>query len=117
MSFSRAVRRGVPAVLGGAAAVVLLPDVLRLDGRLPMIATVAWRPQAVVGAALAASALGAWRPTRPAGVVLGAVAAAGATAVARRMPGRDGGGAAGEPLTVLSANVFTGRADTGRSPR
>ena len=35
-------------------------------------------------------------------------------AVARRIPGRDDGGAAGEPLTVLSANVFTGLADTGQ---
>ena len=78
-----------------------------------MIATVAWRPQAVVGAALAASALGAWRPTRGAGVVLGAVAAAGAAAVAHRMPVRRAAGGPGEPVTVLSANVFTGRADTG----
>ena len=84
MVFSGAVRGVATAVLGGAAAVVLLPDVLRLDGRLPLIATVAWRPQAVVGAALAASALGAWRPTRRAGAVLGTVAAAGATAVASR---------------------------------
>ena len=114
MSFSRAIRRAVPAVLGGAAAAVLLPDVLRLDRRLPMLAAVAWRPQAVVGVAAAGAALGAWRTTRPAGVALGTVAAAGAMAVARRMPGRDDDGAAGEPLTVLSANVFTGRADAGQ---
>ncbi len=112
MSFSRAMRRAVPVVLGGAAAAVLLPDALGLDGRLPMLATVAWRPQAVVGVAAAGAALGAWRPTRPAGVALGTVAAAGAVAVARRMPGREDRGA-GESLTVLSANVFAGRADTG----
>ena len=114
MSFSRAMRRGVPAVLGGAAAAVLLPDVLRLDGRLPMLAAVAWRPQAVAGVAAAGAALGVWRPTRPAGIALGAVAAAGAMAVARRIPGRDDDGTAGESLTVLSANVFTGRADAGQ---
>lgn len=107
------VRRLVPAVLGATAAAVVLPDVLRLDGRLPMIATVAWRPHATVGAALAASALGAWRATRPVGVVLGAVAVSGAAAVVARTPLRRVAGAAGEPLTVLSANVFTGRADTG----
>ena len=114
MSFSRAMRRCVPVSLGGAAAAVLLPDVLGLDGRLPMLAALAWRPQAVVGVAAAGAALGAWRTTRPAGVALGTVAAAGAVAVARRMPARDDDGAAGEPLTVLSANVFTGLADAGQ---
>ena len=114
MVLSRAVRGVATAVLGGAAAVVLLPDVLRLDGRFPWIVTVAWRPQAVLGAALAASALGAWRPTRGAGVVLGTVAAAGAAAVAHRTPVRRAAAGPGEPVTVLSANVFTGRADTGR---
>jgi len=113
MVLSRAARGVAAAVLGGAAAVVVLPDALRLDGRLPWIATVAWRPQAVVGAALAASALGAWRPTRGAGVALGAVAAAGAAAVAHRTPVRRAAAGAGELVTVLSANVFTGRADTG----
>ena len=77
MSFSRAICRAVPAVLGGAAAAVLLRDVLRLDRRLPMLAAVARRPQAVVGVAAAGAALGAWRTTRPAGVALGTVAAAG----------------------------------------
>jgi endonuclease/exonuclease/phosphatase (EEP) superfamily protein YafD len=110
---SSTARRLALAAFGGAAAVVLLPDVLRLDGRLPMIATVAWRPQAVAGAALTASALVTWRPTRPAGAVLCAVAAAGAVAVARRTGTERAAVATGEPLTVLSANVFTGRADTG----
>src|SRR4051794_8802364 len=108
MSFSHAVRRIAPAVLGGAAAVVLVPDVVTLDSRLPMIAAVAWRPQAVVGAALTGSTLAAWRPTRPAGLALGVVAAAGAAAVVRRVR-RTGqqtaGAAASEPVTVLSANV------------
>src|SRR5690349_3085643 len=114
MSFSRAICRAAPAVLGGAAAAVLLPDVLRLDRRLPMLAAVAWRPQAVVGVAAAGAAFGAWRTTWPAGIALGAVAAAGAVAVARRIPGRADGDAAGEPLTVLCANVFTGLADAGQ---
>jgi endonuclease/exonuclease/phosphatase (EEP) superfamily protein YafD len=116
MLSSHAVRRIAPAVLGGVAAAVLVPDVVKLDGRLPMIAAVAWRPQAVVGAALAGSTLAAWRPTRPAGLALGVVAAAGAAAVVRRLrrtAQEAAGGTASEPLTVLSANVFTGRADTG----
>jgi endonuclease/exonuclease/phosphatase (EEP) superfamily protein YafD len=78
-----------------------------------MIATVAWRPQAVAGAALTASALGVRRTTRPAGAVLGAVAAAGAVAVARRARADRADPATGEPVTVLTANVYTGRADTG----
>ena len=110
---SRAARRLGLAALGATAAVVVVPDVLRLDRRLPMIATVAWRPQAVVGTAVAASVLAAARPTRRAGAVLGVVAAAGAVAVAHRTSIRSVERASGELVTVLSANVFTGRADTG----
>ena len=61
-----------------------------------------------------ASVLCAWRITRPAGAALGAVAVAGAVAVVHRTPRSRAVHGPGEPLTVLSANVFTGRADTGR---
>ena len=109
----RLVRRALPVLVGGAAAAVLVPDVARLDRRLPMIATVAWRPQAVVGTALAAATLAAPPATRPTAATLGAVAAAGAAALAARVrrpapatPGPD-------DLTILSVNVLSGRADTG----
>ena len=114
MSLSSALRRAVPVAAGAAAALVLLPDVLRLDGRLPLIAAVAWRPHAVAGAAAAGAVLSAWRPTRRPGVALGLVACAGAGAVAARLPRPARAGRAAVPLTVLTANVFSGRADTGR---
>ena len=118
MSDTRLVRRvargAVPLLTGAAAAVVLVPDLLGRDRRLPMIATVAWRPQAVIGAAIGAALLAPWRATRPTAAVVGAVAAAGSVAVVSRMyrpvpaaVGPDG------VLTLLTANVLCGRADTG----
>jgi len=108
-------RRLAPAaVLGAAAVPVLVPDVLSLDQRLPMIATVAWRPQAVAGVALTATALAAWRPSRPAAAALGAVAGAGlATLAARMRRSTPTATPTGTQLTVLSLNVLSGRADTG----
>jgi endonuclease/exonuclease/phosphatase (EEP) superfamily protein YafD len=113
MAVPRSVRRAVPVAAGAAAAVVLVPDVLRLDRRLPGIATVAWRPQGIACAAAGAAVLAAWRPARPAAAALGAAAAVGSVAVAARMR-RPGATAAGPAtLTVLSLNVLGGRADTG----
>jgi endonuclease/exonuclease/phosphatase (EEP) superfamily protein YafD len=114
----RRARRAAPVAAGALAAAVLLPDVLRLDRRLPAIATVAWRPQGVVCAAAGAAVLAVWRPARPTAAALGAVAVAGAAAVAarlRRPRARRRPPAAADPvtLTVLTLNVFGGRADTG----
>ncbi len=118
MVVPRSVRRAVPVAAGVAAAAVLIPDVLRLDRRLPAIATVAWRPQGVVGAAAGAAVLAAWPPARRTAAALAAVAVAGSAAVAARMrrPGvhpRPPAAAGSATLTVLSLNVFGGRADTG----
>jgi endonuclease/exonuclease/phosphatase (EEP) superfamily protein YafD len=113
MVSSRVARRALPAVALGATAVVLVPDVLRLDRRLPLLAAVAWRPQAVVGAALGAGVLSAWPAARPTAAALGAAAGAGAVAVAARMPRRSTVGARPDDVTILALNVFSGRADTG----
>src|SRR5947208_2237014 len=115
MTLRRLARRAAPPVLGVAAAAVLVPDVLRLDGRLPMIATVAWRPQALAAAVGGAGLLATWRPARPVAAALGAVGLAGGVALGARLR-RTAVRAepAGDPadLTILSLNVFGGRADT-----
>ena len=102
--------------LAVTAAGVLVPDMLGLDRRLLLLAAVAWRPQALVAAAAGAGALAAWRPARPVAAGLGMAAAAGLAALGSRMR-RPAVASTGdvEPvdLTVLSLNVFSGRADTG----
>jgi endonuclease/exonuclease/phosphatase (EEP) superfamily protein YafD len=115
MARSSLTRRILPAALGAVAATILVPDLLKIDRRLLTIAAVAWRPHAVVSAALAAAALSAWRPARPAAAALAAVSAAGAAAVIARVPRPVVGtsSAGGRELTILSVNVLTGRADTG----
>ena len=110
---NESLRRVLPVLAGGAAAAVLLPDVARLDRRLPAIAAVAWRPHAVAATALAAAALAVRPAGRPTAAALAQAAAAGGTAVAARLP-RGGSGTAGrDDLTVLAVNVLSGRADTG----
>ena len=114
----RVARGALPVVTGAAAATVLVPDLLVPDAlgrdrRLPMIATVAWRPQAVAGALAAAALLAPWRATRPTAVTVGALAAAGAATTAARMRRPVPAAGRGGPLTLLSANVLCGRADTG----
>jgi endonuclease/exonuclease/phosphatase (EEP) superfamily protein YafD len=98
--------------IGLAAAAVLLPDLVGLDRRLPFLAAVAWRPQAVVGAAAGAAVLSAWRPARPTAAAVAGVVAAGSVATAARL-GRRPARAAGGPhdITLLCLNVFGGRAD------
>src|SRR5690348_9436067 len=100
------------AGVAGAAA-VLIPDLLGVDGRQPMLATVAWRPQALVGAALGAVVLSTRRSRRPAAAVLGAVTAVGVTAIAARTPHADRVAPGPHDLTILGLNVFSGQADTG----
>src|SRR4051794_8704132 len=101
---------------GLVAAAAVLPDRLGLDRRLPFVDSVSLRPQATAAALVAAAALAPSRRTRPMAVVVGAVALAGVAAVAGRArrspPGR---GPAGDTvdLTLLSANVLKGQADTG----
>jgi endonuclease/exonuclease/phosphatase (EEP) superfamily protein YafD len=112
----RLARRAVPVLVGVAAGAVLVPDLLGRDRRLPMIATVAWRPQALAGAAAVAALLAPWRVTRPTAAAVGAVALAGSVAIGarlRRAAPPAGGRGSADSLTVLSANVLCGRADTG----
>jgi endonuclease/exonuclease/phosphatase (EEP) superfamily protein YafD len=111
MARSRMVRRIAPVAVGTAAAAVLVPDLLRLDRRLPMIAALAWRPQAIAGAAASAAVLAASPPTRPTAAVLGTVAGVGLAAVAVRLRRPAPAASAATDLTVLSLNVFSGSAD------
>lgn len=101
------------AVLGGAAAGVVLPDRLRIDHRFPVVDMVAWRPQASVLALGAAGLLGTTRATRPAAATVGAVGLAGLATVAGRLRRARRPAPVGPELTVLTANVLVGRADTG----
>ena len=109
----RLARGALPLLTGAAAAIVLVPDLLGRDRRLPMIATVAWRPQAVAGAAAAAALLAPWRATRPTAAAVGAAAFAGSVAIVARTRRPAAAAADSAVLTVLSANVLCGRADTG----
>ena len=113
MVLSRVTRRAVPVATAAAAAAVLLPDVLRLDRRLPLLAAVAWRPQAVVGTALAAAVLSVRPRARPTAAALAVVAGAGAAATAARIPRPAAAPPGPDDLTILALNVFSGRADTG----
>ncbi len=110
--FAPALRRAAPLAAGAAAAAVLLPDLVGLDRRLPLLAAVAWRPQAVVGAAVGAAVLSSWPPARPTAAAVAAVAAVGTVATVARL-GRSPDPTAGGPheLTLLCLNVFGGRAD------
>ncbi len=106
-------RAAFAALLGAGTATVVLPDRLRIDHEFPLVDAVAWRPQASL-VSLAATGLLAVRPaTRPAGVAVGAVAAAGLASVASRLVRRPRREPETVALTILSANVLRGRADTG----
>src|SRR5436853_6669831 len=109
----RVVRGAVPVLTGAVAATVVVPDLFGRDRRLPLIATVAWRPQAVVGAAVGAALLAPWRATRPTAAMVAAIAAAGTAAIGSRMRRSAPTGVGSDVLTLLSANVLCGRADTG----
>ncbi len=110
-------RRGptvLAAVLGGAAAGIVLPDHLRIDDRFPAVDMVAWRPQASALALGSAGLLGLARATRPAAAAVGVVGLAGLASVAGRLRRRAAPATpVGEALTVLAANVLVGRADAG----
>jgi endonuclease/exonuclease/phosphatase (EEP) superfamily protein YafD len=112
MSRIRPLRFLAPLVVGAAASAVVVPDLLRWDRRLPMIATVAWRPQAVAGAALGVAVLATSRPLRPSAAALGVVAGVGLAALGGRLRPATAAPGTGD-LTILSLNVFTGNADTG----
>ncbi|GAA1861124.1 hypothetical protein GCM10009836_46580 [Pseudonocardia ailaonensis] len=75
------------------------------------MAAAAWRPHAALAAAVLAAPLVAGRRTRRAGLVTVGLAASALVPAVRRTVGRPVPGPAG--LTVLSANVLAGRADTG----
>jgi endonuclease/exonuclease/phosphatase (EEP) superfamily protein YafD len=102
---------------GLAAAAAVVPDRVGLDNEPPFVQGISLRPQATAAALLAAAALARGRRTRPMAVAVGAVALAGVAAVAgraRRSPA-PAASASGDTidLTILSANVLKGRADTG----
>jgi endonuclease/exonuclease/phosphatase (EEP) superfamily protein YafD len=105
-------RFGIAAALGAAATAVVLPDRLGLDHRVPFVIAVAFRPHTVAGTAALAGVLAARRSSRPAAVALGLVAAAGASSLVSRVLSRPSAAGPAE-LTILSANVLKGRADTG----
>lgn len=104
-------RSTVAVVAGAAAAAVLLPDRLRVDHLFPAVDVVAWRPHATVVTGLAAALLA--RRHRPVAAALGAAALAGAAAVVDRVVVRPRPATGPDDLTILSANVLLGRADTG----
>ncbi|MCO1658292.1 endonuclease/exonuclease/phosphatase family protein [Pseudonocardia humida] len=111
-------RRPIPfrtLAAGVVTAVAVLPDRLRVDSRFPFVDSVSLRPQAVAGALAVAAALAPARATRPLAVGMGAVGLVGLAAVAGRGVRRPVGPvpADGTDLTVLTANVLKGRADTG----
>lgn len=99
--------------IAGAATAVLRPDLVRLDSRFPGVAVGAWRPHLTLAAGATAVALAGPRRTRPAAAGLGIAALAAAPSVLRRWRRTTAPPAAGTELTVLSANVLVGRADTG----
>jgi endonuclease/exonuclease/phosphatase (EEP) superfamily protein YafD len=105
------------ALLGGAAAGLLLPERFGVGHRFPFVATVAFRPQASLAAAATAVLLAPWRRARPVAAALGATALSGlaATAAARgpHRPRPVTPGDAPAELTVLTFNVLHGRADCG----
>ncbi|MFP5022658.1 endonuclease/exonuclease/phosphatase family protein [Pseudonocardia phyllosphaerae] len=122
-------RRAVlPGLLGAGAAAALLPDLLRVDHRFPLVDVTAWRPHASVAALAGAVALAPFRAARPSAVALGMAGAAGAAATfgvrragavagtaGRSLGDRHGpeADADGPEITILGANVLLGRADTG----
>jgi endonuclease/exonuclease/phosphatase (EEP) superfamily protein YafD len=100
------------AVAGAAAAVLLRPDLARLDRRWPTVDIAPFRPHTTVALGVLAAALAAPRRSRPhaAGIGFAALAAAPAWVGRLRRRALDPGPA---DLTVLAANVLVGRADTG----
>lgn len=113
-SAGRRVARGALATaLGAGAAVVVLPDRLRIDDGFPMVDVAAWRPHASVAGLVSAALLATRDVTRPAGAAVGAVAAGGLASVAARAVRRPRREPETVALTILTANVLLGRADTG----
>jgi endonuclease/exonuclease/phosphatase (EEP) superfamily protein YafD len=100
---------------GLVAAAAVLPDRFGLDSRLPFVDSISLRPQATAAALLAAAAFAPSRRNRAAAVLVGAVALVGVGAVAGRARRRAPLPPVGDTidLTVLSANVLKGQADTG----
>lgn len=107
-----------PTVLATAitTAVALRPDLVRLGHRFPGVGVAAWRPQLTAAAAVTAAVLAIRHRTRPMAIGLGIAALTTAPSVLRRVrrgPGAATAGPGETRLTVLSANVLVGRADTG----
>lgn len=103
---------------GAAAttAVLLRPDLVRLGHRFPGVDVAAWRPQLTAAVAAAAVALAVPHRTRPSAAGLAIAALATAPSVLRRLRRvhpEAAGAPGGTELTVLSANVLVGTADTG----
>ncbi|HVH21405.1 MAG TPA: endonuclease/exonuclease/phosphatase family protein [Pseudonocardia sp.] len=110
----------VTAVLGAAAAGVLLPDRIGLGRRSPFVEAIAFRPQVTALTLVVAAGLAGRRSGRAAAAALGAVATAGLAAVAAariaHRPPVATDTATGAPpaeITILTGNVLHGRADRG----
>jgi endonuclease/exonuclease/phosphatase (EEP) superfamily protein YafD len=110
---NRTARRGLLTAVGAGAALGMHPDLLRLDGRFPLVEVMAWRPHVTLAALTGAAVLAGHRECRPAAAVLGAAALAGLAVVtpravtARRVPRTN------DDLVILNLNVLRGGADTG----
>ncbi|MCD2189857.1 endonuclease/exonuclease/phosphatase family protein [Actinomycetospora soli] len=93
-------------------AAVLLPEVIGVDRTAPWPIVTAFRRRLALGAAGVAG-IAAARPgaRRDVGLGVGAVAAAALAVSTVRHRRRPGGTRVGEPLAVLGANVWIGRAD------
>jgi endonuclease/exonuclease/phosphatase (EEP) superfamily protein YafD len=96
------------------AAVLVVPDVLRLDRISPFSQLVAFRPVLASAAAVVAVVLGllaiSFRPLWPFAAVLGVVVAIAAVLVVPRTI-RTSAPAQGRQYTVLAFNAYVGRAD------
>ena len=106
-------RAAFATVLGAGTAAVVLPDRLRIDNEFPLVDAVAWRPHASLASLAAAGLLAARPASRPAGAAVGAVAACGLASVVGRAVRRPRPEPETVALTILTANVLKGSADTG----
>ncbi|HYH32768.1 MAG TPA: endonuclease/exonuclease/phosphatase family protein [Pseudonocardia sp.] len=86
-----------------------------VTGGQPTLAAVAqaWRPQLAASALVAAALLAPRRRTRPLAAALAGAGLAAGTPVVRRAARRPAAAPGADDVTVLSANVLHGRADTG----
>ena len=100
--------RIVPWLLAVPVALWAAVRLLGLDRGHPLVPMVAFTPHVAAGSLGVVLVLAALRRWRPLALALAATLALGAAVVPRALGG-GAGGAAGDPLRVLSANVAVGR--------